>query len=1121
MKIFLILIFLVTNLWGNNHSKIPEFALKYLDKYCLNCHDKDTEKGDIHLEFDSVNWGSHEDRELWASTLMVSHDKMMPPIDKKQPSDKERKQFTSWIQSSLDESPIFSSTKARRLSKEEYINSIRSLFKMKNFQLPIGFPEDNKVDGFDNLSEGLVLSTDLLEAYSEVAEQVASRIFPRQMKYDTTVKDQKISIKDFGRSYQATSIHDNKLRLISTTEMYKFSGTWLDKVEIKVPGIYKISVTASSFKADRFNFLKEPMIMEVRAADTTASERARYKRLRLLKEIKVDSNTPETYTFEAQLFAGQTVIFRWKNAPIDFEPDPLKKHLEERFKKDKTFHSAWNKVFGPMIRKRRLTLKSGNGWEVFEKVLNDPNLDTSNKARNQKVTSGIFKLFYREKGKEHLLPPSSRFYNIFANEYFQNGPALELHKARVTGPLSLIPGKDEINAQLRQKNILGLDLSSKANKEEIVKEFLVSFLPKAFRRPVSKQSVEAYMKMARKAWSEGHDLKESLHLIIRNILISPRFLYRSYNEKLDDYDLASRLSYFLTKNPPDEQLLDLASKKMLRDPVILRQEALRLMPQHYKSPMIQSFVGQWLHIDNLKNIMPAPKFKYSDVDTEIAKQEVFLFFYEILSKDLPMTTFIDPDFTYSTRGFAHRVYGLGKAPSSNYQSLNNIKFARMSIPKGFRHGGLLGQSAVMLGTANGVDTQAVLRGVWVMENILGLHIPEPPQNIPALTPDINGAISPRDILSKHTSTASCVSCHKKIDPLGFVLENFDPVGKWRNKWPETNTPIDSSGVLFDGTKVKNVFEFKKWLVQNIDYFSVCLSKKLMTYGTGRLLNFSEKEEMKNIVRNTRLQNKGFKSLLLNLITSRTFMGNLYTKTKSAPTQSPQIQKQDSKISASQSKGKKAKLQPFKGHETFDNISLNRFIKFPKKNSKIQNGLLWTHGESGSKYPPQVEFPIDEKDCTISLRFRHLGEGKLLYLFIDGDDGFGGQDHMLRVKVTRNAVGIQVDNHSKNPQDPKFLKIIKKQKKQRPDKKERPPDPASGAYRIPELLRPDKVNLNDNEWHELELVFKKDSVSISIDKTLWEKKLTRPGFAFKKDEILLMLNGGKKGIEIDDLKVLSK
>ena len=217
---------------------------------------------------------------------------------------------------------------------------------------------------------------------------------------------------------------------------------------------------------------------------------------------------------------------------------------------------------------------------------------------------------------------------------------------------------------------------------------------------------------------------------------------------------------------------------------------------------------------------------------------------------------------------------------------------------------------------------------------------------------------------------------------------------------------------------------------------------------------------------------------------------------------------------------KAKLKPFKGHETFDNLSEKRFIKFSKKNSEIKNGVLRTHGKSGSKYPPQVEIPIDEMDCTISVRFRHLGEGNLLYLFIDGDDGFGGQDHMLRVRINRNSVRVQVDNHTKDPKDPKLLKSIARTKKINPNKKERPADSISGAYRVPEMLKPNMLDLKDAKWHELKLLFKKDTVSISIDEKLWTKTLKRPGFAFKKDEILFMFDGGDKGIEIDDLKIIS-
>ena len=197
-----------------------------------------------------------------------------------------------------------------------------------------------------------------------------------------------------------------------------------------------------------------------------------------------------------------------------------------------------------------------------------------------------------------------------------------------------------------------------------------------------------------------------MHLLLRKILISPRFLYRCYNgHQLDDYDLAARLSYFLTKQPPDARLLQLASQSQLRNPQILRAEAKRLMPTTCDAPMITSFVSQWLNVGDLDDIMPDPKFKFSTLDTETAKRETFHFFCEILSKDLPISSFIDPDFTYTTPSFSHRIYGLGpkRKFGDNQIPLHRLKLERIALPKGHRHGGILGQSAVMMATANGVE----------------------------------------------------------------------------------------------------------------------------------------------------------------------------------------------------------------------------------------------------------------------------------------------------------------------------------------------------------------------------------------------------------------------------------
>jgi len=208
---------------------------------------------------------------------------------------------------------------------------------------------------------------------------------------------------------------------------------------------------------------------------------------------------------------------------------------------------------------------------------------------------------------------------------------------------------------------------------------------------------------------------------------------------------------------------------------------------------------------------------------------------------------------------------------------------------------------------------------------------------------------------------------------------------------------------------------------------------------------------------------------------------------------------------------KSDKAPFKGHITFDHIKSERFSTFSEKNTTLKNGILWTRGKGGKKYPPMVRFPIKEKDCTISFRYRFLGENNSIWMFINGDDSFGGYDHILRVKLLSTGVAISVDAHTK---DPKQLKVKK-------GKKQRKPDKLSGAYRMSEKLPMEKVNLKDNKWHELTLVFKDNTVSMSLDEKLWTKELTRPGFGFEKQGINWMLNGGEKGIEIDDLKVISK
>jgi hypothetical protein len=267
--------------------------------------------------------------------------------------------------------------------------------------------------------------------------------------------------------------------------------------------------------------------------------------------------------------------------------------------------------------------------------------------------------------------------------------------------------------------------------------------------------------------------------------------------------------------------------------------------------------------------MPDPVFNFTADDLDLAKREVEYFFTEMLKSNHPMTDFIDPDFTFTTPAFAEKIYQVeGDKNKAKKDSANT--FQQIALVREGRYGGLLGMSAVMTTTANGVDTQPVLRGVWVLENILGMLVPPPPDDVPALTPDTQGAKTPRAILAAHTIKKSCMRCHRKIDPLGLVLEHFDPVGRWRDTWPESGTIIDASVTLPDGTTVDDVIGLKRWMLTNIDLFSRCLAVKLTIYATGREPSYIEAKEIEDIVKSNRENEQGFQDLFVDLILSETF-----------------------------------------------------------------------------------------------------------------------------------------------------------------------------------------------------------------------------------------------------------
>jgi len=866
-----------------NENTLGLHPQKTLTKYCVECHDALVKKGDLDLDSKLSDWSSPTNVKLWEKVLPVVSDGSMPPAKEPQPSDAERKMLAKWLDSSLRENTSFGGTLARRLSKEEYQNTIRILFDLPAYQVPLGFPDDSTRHGFNNTGEGLIMSPTLMGAYLKVANQVADELIPVKKKAEES-SIRILKPDDMVANYAAAAKYDNALRFASSGKQIMRSCSWPKQMTVTSSGIYKITVRASSFLPRSRNLMPkdEPMQLELRARDLAVGEREMIHRFRLLKTVSVTTSSPEDVSFEAELYEGETVLVRWNNSPLSFggaQNKDLGKQVRKHFEKDKRILAAWQKAVLENSHDPKEAglfnygdLRGMSGWEQFKKAFQDENLDMSHATMDSVQTKKLIALFVSQ---------GNVLGEAFAYDYFEKGPALDLHEIRVEGPFKIVDSPSDKKVKARALRLFG-GRDEALSMEENITKLLEDLLPGIFRKPVESRTINAYLEMATEHWAQGHSYESGLHLLIRSILISPRFLYRSLDDgPMDDYDLAARLSYFLTQAPPDKILMDLARRGRLSavrpskaDPSkmeywVLRREAKRLMPIGPSARMVQSFTSQWLGTKRLETIMPDPVFEFTSDDLGLAKREVEYFFTEMLKTNRPMTNFIDPDFTFTTPAFAEKIYQV-EIDKTKAEKNNANKFQKITLARDGRYGGLLGMSAVMTTTANGVDTQPVIRGVWVLENILGMPVPPPPNDVPALTPDTQGAKTLRDILAAHTKEKSCMSCHRKIDPLGFVLEHFDPVGRWRDKWPESETTIDASATLLDGTKVTDSTGLKRWILANIDFFSRCLAVKLTIYATGREPSYIEVKEIEEIVKSNRENKQGFQDLFVDLILSKTF-----------------------------------------------------------------------------------------------------------------------------------------------------------------------------------------------------------------------------------------------------------
>lgn len=408
--------------------------------------------------------------------------------------------------------------------------------------------------------------------------------------------------------------------------------------------------------------------------------------------------------------------------------------------------------------------------------------------------------------------------------------------------------------------------------EADVERLIAGLARRAFRRPVAGDDVAGAVSLARDLLGEGATFAQALRAGYRAVLCAPEFLYFAAEPgPLGDHALAARLSYFLTGGPPDDPLAALADAGRLRDPDTLRRETDRLLAGPGTAVFIRDFAAEWLDLDQIDFTEPDRKLSkgFDGVVKQSMLGETHRFLEEMLREDRPVTWLADADVTYLDSRLA-RYYGIA--------GVEGDQLRRVGVDAASHRGGLLAQGAILKVTANGSSTSPVVRGAWLCERIMGLELRPPPGGVPAIEPDIRGAVSIREQLARHRDDPSCASCHRTIDPPGFALENFDPAGRWRERYlavqagaRQKGIPVDAADTLADGTAFADFDEFRRLLAARPDLLARSVAGHLLVYGTGGTLSASDQRALDGIVTRTSRAGHGLASIVREVVVSPPFL----------------------------------------------------------------------------------------------------------------------------------------------------------------------------------------------------------------------------------------------------------
>jgi len=839
--------------------ELPQRAYDFLENHCLDCHDALEQKGDLDLENLSFDLTDPQVMSKW----VLIHDRAqageMPPKKKKRPEAAALTEFLESIGIPLleaDRERIAQNgrSKVRRLNRLEYENALKHILKAPWLQVADRLPEDGTEHLYNKIGDRLDVSHVQMAKYLETAEfairtAVDRAAYPAiKTKHYAREEDRMLNYLKYRRNAQTAPTRAAIPLLGLTPQPEVIRGNQPTTVGESNPALREleafgfVSGTYTATTKYDFNSVNIPVDGDYRIRMKTYTFMAGPNGRRGGNDHGLTGGDPAWWRPDRNVaFAGKRsepiTIYalspsqdsRWLTT-FDSYPEP---HVVERvvtLRKDETIRPD----AGRLVRTRP-------GWK------GNPN------ATKEGVPGFALNWLEVEGPLSDVWPPAS-YQAIFDDLPFEAD-----ENKRIT-VVSKNPDKDAQRLLLRfMRNASGI--------------------PK-----LRKSDAAPYVGIYRKAVELGSPFTEAMISAAASILCSPDFLYfESQPGKLDNYEIANRLSYFLWNGPPDETLL---KTRNLHHASTLEAQAERMLDDPKSERFINAFLDYWLDLREINANTPDaelyPDYYLDDQLTEASLLETRLFFNEMLDLDLPVRNLVDSDFTFVNERLA-RHYGL--------EPFEGVQLRRVDLPEDSPRGGVLTQASVLRVTANGTTTSPVVRGAWVMERIMGVHIPPPPSGVEAVEPDTRGATTIREQLDLHRQSESCNACHSKFDPAGFALESFDVAGGWRDRYRAVGDigdpveglgknghafvfreaePVDPSGAFSDGRSFEDIDGLKALLLEDERVVARNFVKQLIVYATGAPVSFSDRSAVEAILDRSTKSGYGTRTILKEVVQSGLF-----------------------------------------------------------------------------------------------------------------------------------------------------------------------------------------------------------------------------------------------------------